>query len=337
MERVLAPIAHRAAPRHRTRHHTRVGSRFGAQLAGRAPTSPSAKSSWNTRSVTAAGNHGSARTATDAVHGAAIHRANGPPALVDRVHASRCQRERLLQVRDERQLRVERCAPARAKSVAPCAPRGAAARPIERQQHRRSLVREELQSFAQSDGLPVARRGIDGVASRAQVREGEAALVATQHADVPVVRDAPARRVVALEPARLVPQLNIRGSGRHEEQHEPRERRDHRGAQREQERREREAVRQQQIQEQEADRQAAAERQRLEAERERQYFESLTPEQQQAYMAERRARQAAQAEMMTELFILLIGSGDDAGNSSNSNTMDDCLRLGIRSRACGTD
>lgn len=107
--------------------------------------------------------------------------------------------------------------------------------------------------------------------------------------------------------------------------------------QREQERREREAVRQQQIQEQEADRQAAAERQRLEAERERQYFESLTPEQQQAYMAERRARQAAQAEMMTELFILLIGSGDDAGNSSNSNTMDDCLRLGIRSRACGTD
>lgn len=100
--------------------------------------------------------------------------------------------------------------------------------------------------------------------------------------------------------------------------------------QREQEHREREAVRQQQIQQQEADRLAAAER-------ERQYFESLTPEQQQAYMAERRARQAAQAEMMTELFILLIGSGDDAGNSSNSNTMDDCLRLGIRSRACGTD
>lgn len=106
----------------------------------------------------------------------------------------------------------------------------------------------------------------------------------------------------------------------------------------------RELQRQQQRQEREAARQGAAERQRLEterqrleAERQRLYFESLTPEQQQAYIAERRARQAAQAQVMTELFILLIGSGDDAGNSSNSNSMDDCLRLGIRSQACGTD
>lgn len=99
----------------------------------------------------------------------------------------------------------------------------------------------------------------------------------------------------------------------------------------------RELQRQQQRQEREAARQGAAERQRLETERQRLYFESLTPEQQQAYIAERRARQAAQAQVMTELFILLIGSGDDAGNSSNSNSMDDCLRLGIRSQACGTD
>ncbi len=109
--------------------------------------------------------------------------------------------------------------------------------------------------------------------------------------------------------------------------------------QREQERRNREAARQQRQQEQEAARRAAAERRRLEAERERQYFESLTPEQQQAYLAEQRARQAAQTEAMIRIMdvILRSGSGESAPASSRSDSLDDCLRLRIRSRACGTD
>lgn len=83
-------------------------------------------------------------------------------------------------------------------------------------------------------------------------------------------------------------------------------------------RQEREAARQRQQQEAEAARQANAERRRLEAEHQRQYFESLTPEQQQAYIAERRARQAAQAEVMAELFILLTGSGGGGSAPASS-------------------
>ena len=96
--------------------------------------------------------------------------------------------------------------------------------------------------------------------------------------------------------------------------------------QREQQRREREAARQQQIQEREAARQAAAERQRLEAERQRQYFESLTPEQQQAYLAEQRARQAAQAEAAARIMWWFLENGDSSGNSSMGDEVDICLR-----------
>ncbi|MGB3310490.1 MAG: hypothetical protein WBG32_06475 [Nodosilinea sp.] len=100
--------------------------------------------------------------------------------------------------------------------------------------------------------------------------------------------------------------------------------------QRQQQRRDQEAARQRQQQEQESARQAAAEQRRLEAERQRQYFESLTPEQQQAYIAEQRARQAAQAGVMAELFILLVGSGD--GGSAPASSGPDYIYVPDNSR-----
>ncbi len=53
----------------------------------------------------------------------------------------------------------------------------------------------------------------------------------------------------------------------------------------------------------EAARQAATEQQRLEAQRRQQYFESLSPQEQKAYMAEQRAMQA-QHDAVATLFIL---------------------------------
>lgn len=94
--------------------------------------------------------------------------------------------------------------------------------------------------------------------------------------------------------------------------------------QQEQQRQEREAARLRERQEQEAARQAAAERQRLEAQRQQQYFDSLTPEQQQAYIAEQRAREAAQAEATARVFVplmmLFMGSGGESSAPASSNS-----------------
>lgn len=59
--------------------------------------------------------------------------------------------------------------------------------------------------------------------------------------------------------------------------------------------------------EQEAAREAAIEQERLEAERRRQYFESLSPEQRQAYIEEQRARQAQQDQAAMFLIEMLFG------------------------------
>lgn len=63
-------------------------------------------------------------------------------------------------------------------------------------------------------------------------------------------------------------------------------------------------------------RQEALEKRRLEAERRRQYFESLTPEQQQAYIKEQRAAQARRDEAAASLLLMLFS------NSSSSNQQD---------------
>jgi predicted membrane metal-binding protein len=57
-----------------------------------------------------------------------------------------------------------------------------------------------------------------------------------------------------------------------------------------------------------AARQAATEQQRIEADRRRQYFESLSPEQKQAYIAEQRAQQQRQSEVAAKLFMMVIDS-----------------------------
>lgn len=57
-----------------------------------------------------------------------------------------------------------------------------------------------------------------------------------------------------------------------------------------------------------AARQAATEQQRIEADRRRQYFESLSPEQKQAYIAEQRAQQQRANEVAAKLFMMVIDS-----------------------------
>ncbi len=95
--------------------------------------------------------------------------------------------------------------------------------------------------------------------------------------------------------------------------------RQEREATRARERQQQEAARERQRQEQEAARQAAAEQRRLAAERERQYFESLSPEQQQAYLTEKRAREAAQIEAAASVLMFLFSSGDGGSAPESSN------------------
>jgi FtsZ-interacting cell division protein ZipA len=78
-------------------------------------------------------------------------------------------------------------------------------------------------------------------------------------------------------------------------------------------------------QELEVARREATEQQRLEAERRQQYFESLSPEQKQAYLAEQRARREqadkAAALLLMTLFAGGFGSGDGGSNQSEQNDM----------------
>lgn len=74
------------------------------------------------------------------------------------------------------------------------------------------------------------------------------------------------------------------------------------------ERRERVEAQKQREVELAAARQAATEQQRIEADRRRQYFESLSPEQKQAYIAEQRAQQQRANEVAAKLFMMVIDS-----------------------------
>lgn len=76
----------------------------------------------------------------------------------------------------------------------------------------------------------------------------------------------------------------------------------------ERERRERLEAQKQREVELAAARQAATEQQRIEADRRRQYFESLSPEQKQAYIAEQRAQQQRANEVAAKLFMMVIDS-----------------------------
>jgi thiol:disulfide interchange protein len=76
-------------------------------------------------------------------------------------------------------------------------------------------------------------------------------------------------------------------------------------------------------QELEVARREATEQQRLEAERRQQYFESLSPEQKQAYLAEQRARRE-QADKVAALFIMMFLGGigsSDGGSDAPKNDM----------------
>jgi hypothetical protein len=90
-----------------------------------------------------------------------------------------------------------------------------------------------------------------------------------------------------------------------------------------QERQERLEAERQRQEELEAARREATEQQQLEAEQRRQYFESLSPEEQEAYLAEQRAMQQAQVNAATALFLLLISSDGGWGDSSQANPADD--------------
>lgn len=65
----------------------------------------------------------------------------------------------------------------------------------------------------------------------------------------------------------------------------------------------------------EAAREAANEQERLEAERRQRYFESLSPEEQQAYIEEQQAMQA-QRDQAANLFMLMVFSSMFGGSSS---------------------
>jgi hypothetical protein len=124
-------------------------------------------------------------------------------------------------------------------------------------------------------------------------------------------------QIIAADPVRMI-ERELRKREREQRAEELRQQRELRKRERErraeelrQQRELRKLQRQQELERRqqalEAARQAATERQRLEAERRRQYFESLSPEQKQAYIAEQKARQA-QREQVANLFVLWVGT-----------------------------
>jgi hypothetical protein len=90
------------------------------------------------------------------------------------------------------------------------------------------------------------------------------------------------------------------------------------------ERRQQERLRAYELRKQELEvaRREATEQQRLEAEQRQRYFESLSPEEKQAYLAEQRARRE-QADKTAALFMMMLfggGSGSSDSESTQQNT-----------------
>jgi flagellar biosynthesis GTPase FlhF len=84
--------------------------------------------------------------------------------------------------------------------------------------------------------------------------------------------------------------------------------RQEREAARERERQERLEAQKKREEEFAAARKKATEQQRLEADRRQKYFDSLSPEQQKAYIAEQRAKQERASEMAAKLFMMVVES-----------------------------
>lgn len=80
----------------------------------------------------------------------------------------------------------------------------------------------------------------------------------------------------------------------------------------------------------EAARREVTEQQRLEAEQRRQYFESLSPEEKEAYLSEQRARQAQQADQTAALLLLMLGtfSGGSGSTSQDEGRYVTCADAG---------
>jgi hypothetical protein len=98
----------------------------------------------------------------------------------------------------------------------------------------------------------------------------------------------------------------------------------------ESERRQQERLRAYELRKQELEvaRREATEQQRLEAEQRQQYFESLSPEEKEKYLAEQRARRE-QSDKAAALVLLMIfsgafGSGDSGSNQSGPEQYDPC-------------
>lgn len=90
-------------------------------------------------------------------------------------------------------------------------------------------------------------------------------------------------------------------------------------------------LQEQRRQELEAARQAATEQQRLEAERRRQYFESLSPEQKETFLAEQRARREQADSAAAQFLLMLFGgsSGSDSSSEEGENTRIYSCRVGV--------
>uniref|UniRef100_A0A832M4A7 DUF1682 domain-containing protein n=1 Tax=Oscillatoriales cyanobacterium SpSt-402 TaxID=2282168 RepID=A0A832M4A7_9CYAN len=141
-------------------------------------------------------------------------------------------------------------------------------------------------------------------------------------------------QTIATNPLKII-EREQRRLEREQRKREREERMELRRTEREQRRLQNQQELEQRQKELEAARQAATEQQRLEAERRRQYFESLSPEAQKAYLAEQQA-QRAQANKAAALFLLMLfagGSGSSQQNDSQKiecNTWDDYANAGSR-------
>lgn len=113
---------------------------------------------------------------------------------------------------------------------------------------------------------------------------------------------------------------------REERKREREERIELRRQEREQQRLQRQQALEQRQKELEAARQSATEQQRLEAERRRQYFESLSPEAQKAYLAEQQA-QRAQANKAASLFLMMLFAGGSGSSQQNDSQIPPCYTL----------
>lgn len=78
-------------------------------------------------------------------------------------------------------------------------------------------------------------------------------------------------------------------------------------------------LREQRRQEQEAAQREAAEQRRLEAERQQRYFESLSPEAQQAYLAEKKQRELERTRLMLGIGSMLFGGSSSEPAQAESS------------------